>query len=487
VEGDPAVVLGAPDGVENFDNDNNWTMFSSECFNSEITGGQFVMTANGVPQFSCWEVSWPQLQNFYLDTTQIMPTTCQPDDRFGLLFRAPDLNRGYLYSLNCAGQYSLTVWDGESTTTLVQPTASEAIHQGPEAVNVLGLMAFGENISLYANGVFLQSVADFTFLEPGRFGYFVRAATENPFTVRYDQLRVWSLEDELFPPDLTQTFPTEDLPTPGPNVPTGEARVNVNVRTGPSVLFPILGTATQGDTGQILGINPNGTWYAVSVPTNRVGTGIAWVSADFVNLTNPTGQPLPVIIPPLLPATVKFPAPDSSMPQAVMREPATLRSGPTLEFPVFGVASNGSRAELIGQSQDGEWWAIRVPTSLTSDGTAWVAKAYTSVANAGNVPTLSNPDLPRNITPAAPASGAPALITREPLNVRAGPGGPFGSLGRVSSGTVMAVVGISPDREWYVVNIPSDVDPSGRGWIAVRFTRSENTSNVPVVQPPPAP
>ncbi len=168
VEGDPASVLGAPDGVENFDNANNWTNFTSRCFNSEITGGQFVMTANGVPQFSCWEVSWPQLQNFYVDTTQIMPTTCQPDDRFGFLFRAPDLNRGYLYGFNCAGQYSLTVWDGETTTTLVQPTASDAIRQGPGVVNVMGLMAFGENISLYANGVFLQTVADFTFPGDGQ-------------------------------------------------------------------------------------------------------------------------------------------------------------------------------------------------------------------------------------------------------------------------------------------------------------------------------
>ena len=88
------------------------------------------MTANGVPQFSCWEVSWPELQNFYLETTQLMPTTCQPDDRFGFLFRAPDLNRGYLYAYNCAGQYILTAWDGETTTTLIPLTASSAIRQG---------------------------------------------------------------------------------------------------------------------------------------------------------------------------------------------------------------------------------------------------------------------------------------------------------------------------------------------------------------------
>jgi len=487
VEGDPALVLGPPDGVENFDNASNWQTFSSRCFNSEITGGQFVMTANGVPQFSCWEVSWPVLENFYLDTTQIMPTTCQPEDRFGFIFRAPDTNRGYLYGFDCAGQYSLTVWDGETTTTLVQPTASDAILLGAGSVNVMGLMAFGENISLYANGIYLQTIADFTYLDPGRFGYFVRAATENPFTVSYDQLRVWTLEDELFPPDLSQTFPTEDLPTPGANVPTGEARVNVNVRTGPSTMFPILGTAMQGDTGEILGINPNGSWYAVSVPPNRVGTGIAWVSADFVNLTNPTGQPLPVITPPLLPTTVNFPAPAANVPQVVMREPATIRSGPTLQFPIFGVAPNGSRAEVVGESQDREWWAIRVPTTLSSDGTAWVPKVFTSASNTSGVPVLSTPRLPNNITAAAPASGAPSLITMDTLNVRTGPGNAYPSLGVVSGGTVLAVVGVSPDREFWVVNVPKEINSSGQGWIQGRFTRTENVGNVQVIQPPPLP
>ncbi len=135
----------------------------------------------------------------------------------------------------------------------------------------MGLLAFGENISLYVNGVYLQTVSDFTFLDEGKIGYFVRAATENPFTVSYDQMRVWVLEDELYPPTVEQPLPEVDLPTPPSNVPTGQANVNVNVRTGPSTLFPILGTAQQGDTGEILGINPDGSWYAVSVPTNERG------------------------------------------------------------------------------------------------------------------------------------------------------------------------------------------------------------------------
>jgi heat shock protein HslJ/uncharacterized protein YraI len=487
IEGDPAQFLGTPDGTEDFNNEKNWTTFDSSCFMTAITGGQFVMTAKGLPQTVCWEVSWPQLDNFYLETTLEMPEACDPQDRFGMLFRAPDNNRGYLYGFNCAGQYSLSIWDGQATTVLVEPTESEAILNEPEDVNRMGLLTFGENISLYANGVYLETVTDYTYLDEGKIGYFVRAATDQPFTVRYDQLLLWGLEDEFFPPTATQPLPPVDLPDPDANVPTGEARVNVNVRTGPSMLFPVKGVAEQGDTGEILGLSPDGYWYAVKVPTTLVGTGTAWVAADYVELTNPTGQSLPVVTPPLLPPLVSFPAPPQNAPQVTMREPATLRGGPTLEFPVFGVAPTGSRAEVLGQSEDGEWWAVRVPTSLASNGTGWVAKVYTAASNVAGVPEIKTPDLPKNITPAAPGSGAPSLVTREPLNVRSGPGNEYPSLGKVSIGTILAVVGISTDKEYYVVNVPMEIDRSGRGWIPARYVRTENVSNVPVVQPPPVP
>jgi uncharacterized protein YraI len=354
-------------------------------------------------------------------------------------------------------------------------------------VNRLSLLAFGENISLYANGIYLDTVTDYTYLDQGKIGYFVRAATEQPFTVSYDQLRVWALEDEYYPTTETPPLPPVNLPDPDANVPTGEARVNVNVRTGPSMLFPVKGVAMQGDTGEILGTSPDGYWYAVKVPTTVVGTGTAWVAGDYVTLTNPTGQPLPVITPPLLPPLVSFPTPPQNAPQATMREPATLRSGPTLEFPVYGVAPTGARAEVIGKSEDGEWWAVRMPTSLASDGTGWVPMVYTSANNVAGVPEVKTPKLPNNITPSAPASGAPSLVTREPLNVRSGPGNEYSSLGKVGIGSILAVVGVSPDKEYYVINVPLEIDRSGRGWVPARYVRTENVSNVPVVQSPPVP
>ena len=143
--------------------------------------------------------------------------------------------------------------------------------------------------------------------------------------------------------------------------------------------------------------------------------------------------------------------------------------------------------EVIGQSEDSEWWAVRVPTSLASNGTGWVAKVYTAASNVAGVPEIKTPDLPKNITPAAPGSGAPSLVTREPLNVRSGPGNEYPSLGKVSIGTILAVIGISPDKQYYVVNVPLEIDSSGIGWIPARYVRTENVSDVLIVQPPPVP
>ena len=282
-------------------------------------------------------------------------------------------------------------------------------------------------------------------------------------------------------------LPPYDFPDPPTNVPVGTARVNVNVRNGPGMLFTILGTAQEGDRGEILGISPDGYWFAIKVPTSVVGTGIAWSAVDFVDLSNPTGQPLQVVTPPLLPPLVNFPIPPANAPQVAMLEAATLRSGPTLEFPVYGVAPTGSQAEVLGQSEDGDWWAVRMPTNIAEDGTGWVPKLYTTPRNVTNPPVVKTPDLPKNINPAAPSSGAPSLVTRDVLHVRTGPGNDYPSLGTVDIGTILAVVGVSPNGEHFVINVPKEINQSGQGWIQARFVRADNVSNVPIIQPPPIP
>jgi hypothetical protein len=138
IEGDPAQILGEPDGVDTFDTKGNWTLFpndDNDCFRSEITDGRYWMESKGMAGIICWEVSWPLIENFYIETEVNMPETCQPNDRFGMLFRAPDNYRGYQFGLTCDGQYYMSSWDGEKTSVIVEPARSEAIIVGPGETN----------------------------------------------------------------------------------------------------------------------------------------------------------------------------------------------------------------------------------------------------------------------------------------------------------------------------------------------------------------
>ncbi len=484
IEGNPVALLGEPSGVDNFDTFNNWSLFDNKCFKSELTGTQYLSTAKGLAGIACWELSWPLLENFYYETMVEMPQTCQPQDRFGILFRGPDNDRGYLYGFTCDGQYTLTAWDGEETTTVLVPlSATSAINATAGAKNRMGLLVMGADYYLYANGLFLGQAQDITYLEPGKIGYYVRAATEEPFTAAYDYLKIWVLEDDFYPPQVTPPpLPPVSVETPAPNVPTGMTTVNLNVRSGPGLQFPVLGVADEGATGEILGLSPDGDWYAVKVDTSVFGNGQVWVMGKYVTLSNPTGQTLPTITPPLLPSKLNVPQPNTNDPQVTMLETATIRQGPGLEYPVFGVTPSGGRAIVIGNSEDEEWWAIKLETT-----TGWVYKSYTYAQKTDDVPELKNPDLPTDISPSVPGSGAPAATALEPINVRSGPNSSYASYGAVPIGTRLAVIGRSVDREWLVVNLPTDIAPNGQGWVAARYVQAENIGSVPVVQTPPLP
>lgn len=196
IPGDPEQELGSPDGRDDFSTENNWTLFDNQCFKSEIVDQQFVMTAKGEPQYSCWEVSWPSVQDYYLQTNLIMPESCNADDRFGLFIRTPDLKQGYLVGLTCDGRLAMTRWDGKETHVLVDFVSSPQINTGPGVNNRLGVIANGSSYALYVNGHLLAEAGDAAYVDEMRFGYFVRAATEEGFTVKFDDLAIWLIEAE---------------------------------------------------------------------------------------------------------------------------------------------------------------------------------------------------------------------------------------------------------------------------------------------------
>lgn len=80
------------------------------------------------------------------------------------------------------------------------------------------------------------------------------------------------------------------------------------------------------------------------------------------------------------------PPPPTDGPYVVSNANINVRSGPGTEYPAYGVAPPGASAQLLGASQDGDWWQIKVPTSVSPDGTAWVSTDYVTAYNTDQLP-----------------------------------------------------------------------------------------------------
>lgn len=189
-ETDPVLELGDPDWVDRMENANNWPTGFNRFTSIRFEDGFLKLTAR--TDLSGWRLTWPVLEDFYLEAAMQTPE-CRGGDSFGLIFRVPqqvDADRGYLFGITCDGRYSLRRWDSRVMHFLVNWTAHDAINDGEDAVNKLGVMARGDSIALYINGVKVNQVSDRTFLD-GQFGIFVGGTNVDNLTVWVDQIRYW--------------------------------------------------------------------------------------------------------------------------------------------------------------------------------------------------------------------------------------------------------------------------------------------------------
>ena len=76
-----------------------------------------------------------------------------------------------------------------------------------------------------------------------------------------------------------------------------------------------------------------------------------------------------------------------------------IRSGPGVNYPIVGVAREGAEGEIVGRSEDGQWWVANV--AFAPDEQGWVAAAYVEASNADAAPVIPAPPVP-----AAPAAVA---------------------------------------------------------------------------------
>ncbi len=94
--------------------------------------------------------------------------------------------------------------------------------------------------------------------------------------------------------------------------------------------------------------------------------------------------------------TVDLPEPQEGAATGVVTAPdgVFIRTGPGTEYPAIGTAPFEETGEIVGVSEDGQWWVFSMPVSAENpDGIGWVSAQFVDAANAENVPVVPTPEV----------------------------------------------------------------------------------------------
>ncbi len=192
--------LGVPAFTDPMDNGNNWPTGVDPAGFTSVTFADGQMQLTGLKTTSGWRMSTygADLSNFYIEA-RITPGECKGNDRYGIYFRVPNRtapDQGYWYGFTCDGRFALQRWDGKAepdgvVTNIIFWKKSDFIQAGPNKTNTLGVMAIGSRIYLYANGQVVGQADNNTWLQ-GAFGVFVGGRETPNFTIKVDEINVWT-------------------------------------------------------------------------------------------------------------------------------------------------------------------------------------------------------------------------------------------------------------------------------------------------------
>ena len=188
---DPRAALGDPAWSSNLDDVSSW--YTEDNDYSNITGqsGGLLLTSKQAIGWHSWSMHYHKITNFYLEGT-IKVGSCSGSDLYGLIFRAPDTNQGYFFSLTCDGRAGLRAFNGSEFSKIADFIPVESLLAGSNQINRLGVLTNGNNLSLYANGQKIMDLSDTTFTE-GTFGVFISAVNTPGFQITLDEISYWNL------------------------------------------------------------------------------------------------------------------------------------------------------------------------------------------------------------------------------------------------------------------------------------------------------
>ena len=274
--------------------------------------------------------------------------------------------------------------------------------------------------------------------------------------------------------------PEVPVPTPAPGLPSATALEAINLRSGPGTLYPSYGVAPKGATAELIGVSSTGQWWVVKLTPDIAPTGQGWVYGQYIQASN--ADNVPVVPAPPEPPPVELPPPPSGAPTATALDVVNIRSGPGTQYPAYGVAQKGAKGEVIGVSEDGQWWVVKLPATLVGSGQGWVSADWVETSNTTGVPVIPPPDQQPPVDVPKPPEGAATATALDYVNVRSGPGTQYASYGIAQPGASAEIIGQSADGKWWVVKLPSvDAD---QGWVSADYVQATNAGGVPIIPAP---
>lgn len=160
----------------------------------KVEGGKFVFSRDVAAYGKFYWLAYPEPKDLYLEAT-FETGSCNEDDQYGLVFRAPEyeISPAYFFLVTCDGKFNLMKWLGDTGVLVFEWEKSNAINQGSNQTNVLGVWAQGTTIRLYINNTFVKDLTDTFLTDAGHIGFVYDCRKTPGFSVSIDEIAYWLL------------------------------------------------------------------------------------------------------------------------------------------------------------------------------------------------------------------------------------------------------------------------------------------------------
>ena len=205
-------------------------------------------------------------------------------------------------------------------------------------------------------------------------------------------------------------------------------------------------------------------WLLVVIPLLVASCGTPQLVASptdstvFPPTSSPTSAPTATPQPPTPTAT---PRPV----EGTLTIKVNLRSGPGTQYDSIAQLNAGEKVQIVVRDEAGKWYQILHPAA--PGGRGWVAAQYVQVAAGSEVPLE-----------ATPTATGPSGRVLQRLNVRAGPGVAFDSLGLLEPDGLVFLTGKNSTASWFQIEYPAGA--GGRGWVTAQYIQAD-AANLPVL------